>query len=101
MAKVSRINKNNKVAKMVKKFAAKRAKLKAIVLDRSRDLGERFEATQALASLPRNGAANRYRNRCELTGCPRSVYSKFRLSRNMLRKLANEGLLPGVQKSSW
>ncbi|HCM83310.1 MAG TPA: 30S ribosomal protein S14 [Alphaproteobacteria bacterium] len=101
MAKVSRVNKNNKVARMVKKFATKRAKLKAVANDRKADLETRFEATQQLAALPRNGAANRYRNRCELTGCPRSVYSKFRLSRNMLRKLANEGMLPGVQKSSW
>lgn len=101
MAKVSRVNKNNKVAKMIKKFAAKRAKLKAVANDRSADLEVRFDATQKLAALPRNSAANRYRNRCELTGRPHGVYSKFRLSRNMLRKLANEGMLPGVQKSSW
>lgn len=101
MSKVSRVNKNNKVAKMVKKFAAKRAKLKAIISDRSADLADRFEATQELAALPRNGAANRYRNRCELTGRPHGVYRKFKLARNMLRKLANEGLLPGVRKSSW
>lgn len=101
MAKISRINRNNKVASMVKRFAAKRAKLKALVSDRTVDLETRFEATQKLASLPRNGAANRYRNRCELTGRPHGVHRKFRLSRNMLRKLANEGMLPGVRKSSW
>ncbi len=101
MAKVSRVNKNNKVAKMIKKYAAKRAKLKAVASDRSADLDARFEATQQLAALPRNGAANRYRNRCELTGRPQGVYRKFRLGRSMLRKLANDGLLPGVRKSSW
>lgn len=101
MAKISRVNKNNKVAKMVKKFAAKRAKLKAVANNRNLELEERFEATQKLAALPRNGAANRYRNRCELTGRPHGVYSKFRLGRSMLRQLANDGLLPGVRKASW
>jgi len=101
MAKLSRVNRNNRIGKTIKKFAAKRAKLKAVANDRSVDLEARFEATQQLAALPRSGAAGRYRNRCELTGVPRSVYSKFRLARNMLRKLANEGLLPGVRKSSW
>jgi len=101
MAKLSRVNRNNKVAKNIKRDAAKRAKLRAIVKNRKFDLEERFEATQKLAQLPRSGAANRHRNRCELTGHSRSVYSKFRLGRSMLRKLANDGLLPGVRKSSW
>jgi small subunit ribosomal protein S14 len=101
LAKLSRINRNNKVAAMTKKFAAKRAKLNAIVHNKKLDLEERFEATQKLASLPRNGIAIRYRNRCELTGRSQGVYRKFRLGRNMLRKLANDGLLPGVRKASW
>lgn len=101
MAKLSRLNRNAKVAKMVKKFAAKRAKLKAVANNRKLDLEARFEATQKLAALPRNSAANRYRNRCELTGRSHGVYRKFRLGRNMLRKLANDGLLPGVRKASW
>lgn len=101
MAKLSRINRNNRIAKTIKRFAAKRAKLKALANDRAADLETRFEATQKLAALPRSGAANRFRNRCELTGVPRSVYSKFRLGRNTLRKLANDGLLPGVRKASW
>ena len=101
MAKLSRINRNAKVAQMTKKFAAKRAKLKAITQNRKLDLEERFEATQKLAALPRNGIAIRYRNRCELTGRSQGVYRKFRLGRNMLRKLANDGLLPGVRKASW
>jgi small subunit ribosomal protein S14 len=86
---------------MVKRFAAKRAKLKAVASNRSLTLEERFEATQTLAALPRNGAATRFRNRCELTGRPHGVHRKFRLGRSMLRKLANDGLLPGVRKASW
>ena len=101
MAKKSRIEKNDKVQRMIKKYAAKRATLKAKAIDKSASLEDRFEATQALAALPRNGAAIRYRNRCEITGRPQGFYRKFRLSRNMLRQLANDGLLPGVRKSSW
>lgn len=101
MAKLSRVNRNNKVAKLAKKFAAKRTKLKAIVKNRKLDLEERFEATQKLAEMPRSGSKTRHRNRCELTGRSQGVYRKFRLGRNMLRKLANDGLLPGVRKASW
>jgi small subunit ribosomal protein S14 len=54
-----------------------------------------------LAALSRNGAKNRVRNRCALTGRPRSFHGKFNLSRISLRKLASEGQLPGVVKSSW
>ena len=54
-----------------------------------------------MAELPRNGNPTRVRNRCELTGRSRAYYRKFRLSRIMLRELANKGLIPGVTKSSW
>ena len=101
MAKLSSINKNEKRRKMVAKYASKFAKLKAIADDESRDDTERLIARLKMAELPRNGNPTRIRNRCELTGRSRAYYRKFRLSRIMLRELANKGLIPGVVKSSW
>jgi len=101
MAKTSAVNRNNKRVKMSKRDATKRAALKAIVMNRELAMEERFTATMKLAAMPRNGAANRVRSRCELTGRPRAFYRKFKLCRIALRKLASEGQLPGVVKSSW
>ena len=101
MAKVSAVNRNDKRKKLVKRDSVKRAKLKAIVMDRELPVEERFAVSVKLAAMSRNGAKNRVRNRCELTGRPRSYHGKFSLSRIMLRKLASEGQLPGVVKSSW
>ena len=101
MAKLSSINKNERRKKLVQKNAAKYAKLKEIANDESRDETERLIARLKMAELPRNGNATRIRNRCELTGRSRAYYRKFRLSRIMLRELANKGLIPGVVKSSW
>ena len=101
MAKLSSINKNERRKKLVEKNAAKYAKLRAIADDESRDETERLIARLKMAELPRNGNPTRVRNRCELTGRSRAYYRKFRLSRIMLRDLANKGLIPGVVKSSW
>ena len=101
MAKLSSINKNERRKKLVQQNAAKYAKLKAIADDESRDETERLIARLKMAELPRNGNPTRVRNRCELTGRSRAYYRKFRLSRIMLRDLANKGLIPGVVKSSW
>src|SRR5258707_2336163 len=101
MAKLSSINKNERRKKLVQKFAAKCAKLKASADDESRDETERLIARLKLAEGPRSGNPTRIRNRCELTGRSRAYYRKFRLSRIMLRELANKGLIPGVTKSSW
>ena len=101
MAKLSSVNKNERRKKLVAKTAAKRAKLKAIANDTSVDETERLIARLKMAELPRNGNPTRIRNRCELTGRSRGYYRKFRLSRIMLRELANTGLIPGVTKSSW
>ena len=101
MAKVSSTEKNKKRAKLIAKYADKRAKLKAIVMDKEVSLQERFAAQLKLAELPRNSAANRYRNRCEVTGRPRGYHRKFKLSRNQLRELGSFGLIPGLTKSSW
>ena len=101
MAKLSSINKNERRKKLVEKNAAKYAKLRAIADDESRDETERLIARLKMAELPRNGNPTRVRNRCEITGRSRAYYRKFRLSRIMLRELANKGLIPGVTKSSW
>jgi small subunit ribosomal protein S14 len=101
MAKLSSINKNERRKKLVAQNAAKYAKLKAIADDESNDETERLMARLKMAELPRNGKPTPVRNRCVLTGRSRAYYRKFRLSRIMLRELANKGLIPGVIKSSW
>ena len=101
MAKKSAIEKNNRRMRLAKQFAAKRAKLKAATIDQ--DLGdqERFAARLKLAELPRNSSPTRIRNRCEITGRPRAVYRKLKMSRIALRQLGNDGKIPGMVKSSW
>ena len=101
MAKLSSVNKNERRKKLVARYAAKYAKLKAQAKDKSLDETERLIARLKMAEVPRNANPTRIRNRCELTGRSRAYYRKFRLSRIMLRDLANKGLIPGVTKSSW
>ena len=101
MAKLSSINKNERRKKLVAKYAAKYAKLKAIADDKSADDTERLMARLQMAEIPRNGNPTRVRNRCETTGRPRGYYRKFGLCRVELRDLANKGMIPGVTKSSW
>jgi small subunit ribosomal protein S14 len=101
MAKLSSINKNERRKKLVKKFADKYAKLKAIANDDSLEETERLIARLKMAEIPRNANPTRVRNRCALTGRPRAYYRKFGLARVMLRHLATRGQLPGVTKSSW
>lgn len=101
MAKTSQVNRNNRRAKLAARDKAKRAALKAVVMDRSLPVEDRFEATLKLAQLPRNGAAVRVRLRCELTGRSRGNYRKFKLCRIALRDLASAGQIPGMVKASW
>lgn len=101
MAKLSSINKNERRKQLAKKFAGKFERLKAIANDESVSDDDRFLARLKLAELPRNANPTRIRNRCEVTGRPRAYYRKFRMSRVSLRELANQGLIPGVVKSSW
>ena len=101
MAKTSAVNRNAMRERLAARDKAKRAELKAQVMDRSAPVEDRFEATMKLAQLPRNGAAVRVRLRCALTGRSRGNYRKFKLSRNMLRALASSGQLPGMVKASW
>jgi small subunit ribosomal protein S14 len=101
MAKKSSIEKNNRRRKMSKQYSARRGKLKAIARDKKLPMEDRFAAALKLAELPRNSSATRIRNRCELTGRPRSNYRKNKLSRIALRELGSKGLVPGLVKSSW
>ena len=101
MAKLSSINKNERRKKLVKKYAGRYARLKAVADDESLDETERLIARLKMAELPRNGNPTRVRNRCELTGRSRAYYRKFGLGRVMLRQLATRGMIPGVVKSSW
>ena len=101
MAKLSSINKNEKRKKLVKQYAAKYAKLKAIADDETLDEGERLIARLKMAEIPRNANPTRIRNRCTTTGRPRGYYRKFGLNRIELRDLGNKGLIPGLTKSSW
>ena len=101
MAKKSSTEKNARRIKLARQAAGKRARLKAIALDRTLPPEERFGAQLKLAELPRNSSQTRIRNRCSLTGRPRGYYRKFKLSRIAVRELASSGQIPGMVKSSW
>jgi len=87
--------------KTVKKFAAKRADLMALINDQKLSPEDRYEARLRLQKLPRNASPVRLRNRCAITGRPRGVYRKFGLGRTKLRETAMRGEIPGVIKASW
>jgi small subunit ribosomal protein S14 len=101
MSKVSQVNRNGRREYMAKRDKEKRAALKAIMMDRTLPVEDRFNASLKLAQLPRNGALVRVRLRCELTGRSRGNYRKFKLCRVKLRDLANNGQIPGMVKASW
>jgi small subunit ribosomal protein S14 len=101
MAKKSSIEKNKNRRRLVKKFSSRRERLLAVANDESKSMEERFEARLKLAELPRNANPTRIRNRCEITGRPRSYYRKLGMSRIALRELGSKGLIPGLVKSSW
>ncbi len=101
MAKTALINREQKRRDTVKKFAAKRAELQAIIANVKLSDEERAEARQKLQALPRNASPVRLRNRCALTGRPRGTFRKFGLGRTKLREYAMAGEIPGVIKASW
>ncbi|WP_024545465.1 30S ribosomal protein S14 [Picosynechococcus sp. NKBG15041c] len=100
MAKKSMIERDKKRALTVAKYAAKRAALKEAFANTADPL-EKLEIHRKIQNLPRNSSPTRMRNRCQVTGRPRSYYRDFGLCRNVLREWAHQGLLPGVVKSSW
>lgn len=101
MAKTSMVNRDIKRKKLVAKFAAKRAELKAIIVSPTASYEEREAAVIKLQKLPRDSSPSRVRNRCEITGRSRGVYSKFGLGRNKLREATMRGDVPGLRKASW
>jgi small subunit ribosomal protein S14 len=101
MAKKSSVEKNNRRRKLVAQYAERRSKLKEIACDDKQPPELRFQARLKLSQLPRNSSKTRIRNRCEITGRARAYYRKLKLSRNQLRELASQGLIPGMVKSSW
>ncbi|MCX7163931.1 MAG: 30S ribosomal protein S14 [Betaproteobacteria bacterium] len=101
MAKLALINREEKRAKTVAKYAAKRAELFAVINNVNLSDEERMDARLKLQQLPRNASPSRQRNRCALTGRPRGVFRKFGLCRNKLREIAMRGEVPGMTKASW
>ncbi len=101
MAKKSMIERELKRTKLVEKYAARRAELKAIIQNVNTSDEERFEATLKLQQLPRDSSPVRQRNRFLITGRPHGYYNKFGLGRNKLREAAMRGEVPGLKKSSW
>ncbi|MGW8228453.1 MAG: 30S ribosomal protein S14 [Gammaproteobacteria bacterium] len=101
MAKTSMIEREKKRMKMVKKYEAKRAELKAIIKSPNSSFEERMEAQTKLQKLPRDASPARVQRRCRLTGRPHAVYRKFGLCRNKLREHTMRGDVPGLRKGSW
>ncbi|HAO34251.1 MAG TPA: 30S ribosomal protein S14 [Candidatus Competibacter sp.] len=101
MAKQSMINREIKRARVVERYAAKRAALKEILRDPATDEQQRREARRQFHALPRDASPARLHNRCRLTGRPHGFYRKFGLSRNKLREAAMRGDVPGLHKASW
>ena len=101
MAKRAVINREQKRRDTVKKYAAKRSELLAVIGNVKLSDEERYDARQKLQALPRNASPVRLRNRCALTGRPRGTFRKFGLGRTKLREYAMRGEIPGVIKASW
>ena len=101
MSKTCMVNREIKREKLAKKYAAKRDALKAVIASQTASYDEKAEAVVKLQKLPRDSSPSRQRNRCELSGRPRGVYSKFGLGRNKLREATMRGDVPGLRKASW
>jgi small subunit ribosomal protein S14 len=101
MAKKSMIERQTRRTKLVAKYAARRERLKAVIIDETTSDEERLEAVAKLAALPRDSSPTRLRNRCAITGRPRGYYRKFGLGRNKLRESTMSGEIPGLRKASW
>ncbi|MCR5820231.1 MAG: 30S ribosomal protein S14 [Bacteroidaceae bacterium] len=104
MAKESMKAREVKRAKLVAKYAAKRAALKKIInAGNTSDEAaiEAYEAARKLQALPLNSNPIRLHNRCKITGRPKGYIRQFGLSRIQFREMASQGLIPGVKKASW
>ena len=101
MAKTNMVEREKKRIALAKKYAKKRAALKATIVNADSSYEEKTAAAVALQKLPRDSSASRIRNRCKITGRSRGVYRKFGLSRVKLREAAMRGEVPGLKKASW
>ena len=101
MAKKGKLQKNDRRAELVARYAEKRARLVAVIKDPAASPNEKRQAMSTLQALPRDSAAVRYRNRCQMSGRPRGFIGKFGISRIAFREMSLDGLIPGVRKSSW
>jgi len=101
MAKKSVIQRALKRDRLVKKYAAKRSELKAILADPKTSEEAFYAAQRKLSKLPRSSSTVRKKNRCSISGRPRAYIRKFGLSRITFRELALNGQIPGVTKASW
>ena len=100
MAKESMKAREVKRAKLVARYAEKRAALKKVIAT-AEDPAEAYEAARQLQSIPRNANPIRLHNRCKITGRPKGYMRQFGLSRIKFREMASSGLIPGVKKASW
>ena len=101
MAKTNMVEREKRRAKIVKKYAAKRAQLKELIRDPKTSAEERAAAQARLQSQPRDASPSRQRKRCQITGRSRGVYRKFGLARVKIREVAMRGEIPGLSKASW
>ncbi|HTT02492.1 MAG TPA: 30S ribosomal protein S14 [Steroidobacteraceae bacterium] len=101
MAKTNMVEREKRRAKIVKRYAAKRAQLKELIRNPKTGPEERQAAQARLQSQPRDASPSRLRNRCQITGRSRGVYRKFGLSRVKIREVAMRGEIPGLSKASW
>ena len=95
------VQREQKRARLVARYAQKRAELKAIIKNLDASYEEKMAAVARLQQLPRDSAAVRQQNRCRVTGRPHGVYRKFGLCRNKIREAAMRGDIPGLVKASW
>ncbi len=101
MAKKSMIAREVKRVKTMKKYAQKRAALKATINNPNSSMEEVDAAVLQLQKLPRDASPCRQMLRCQISGRPHGYYRKFGLSRNKLREAAMRGDVPGLVKASW
>lgn len=101
MAKTNMVEREKRRAKIVKKYATKRAQLKELIRSPKTSPEDRAAAQVKFQQLPRDASPARQRKRCAITGRSRGVYRKFGLSRVKIREVANRGEIPGLSKASW
>jgi small subunit ribosomal protein S14 len=95
------LEREKRIRKLIQKYREERLRLKKLIKDVNLSPQERVKAMLDLNKLPRNSCPVRARNRCNIDGRARSFLRAFGLGRHAFRKLASEGMIPGVKKASW